>query len=86
VTVVDLRIRLLLRPGGQGVAGSSPAVPTGRRLVANSTAAKASAANAILVVEELVAAGSAANGPQRTTLPMSACLGRPHGSISAYLP
>src|SRR6266516_1571595 len=30
----ELRRRLLPRPGGQGVAGSNPAVPTGQRLVA----------------------------------------------------
>jgi hypothetical protein len=30
--------RLLARPGGQGVAGSSPAVPTGRRLAGTSGA------------------------------------------------
>jgi hypothetical protein len=30
----ELRRRLLPRSGGQGVAGSNPAVPTGQRLVA----------------------------------------------------
>jgi hypothetical protein len=34
---LDLQIGLLPRPGGQGVAGSDPAVPTGSRLAATRT-------------------------------------------------